>query len=272
MTPHEAGLVVAAWRRHYSVLLDAGGTLECVLKGRRTVVACGDRVQVARIAGGGAIEKVEPRTSLLYRSDAFREKVLAANVTQVVGVVAPDIAVDENLLNRWIVAAELERCRFVLVANKADLPGFPALVARLAQEWSEAPRGEDLTPIDREREAFGKPLAGFQVSRHKLADMATRIAAIRALTGEVTTRVVRGELVPGLCAMAKNAATDACSAVSDAHQPVLRSCFDTLKPGVPRSMIRNEMPPWPAPPVRTATNTQSARQPEVMKVLAPVTT
>ncbi len=133
MTPHEAGLVVAAWRRHYSVLLDAGGTLECVLKGRRTVVACGDRVQVARIAGGGAIEKVEPRTSLLYRSDAFREKVLAANVTQVVGVVAPDIAVDENLLNRWIVAAELERCRFVLVANKADLPGFPALVARLAQ-------------------------------------------------------------------------------------------------------------------------------------------
>ena len=46
--------------------------------------------------------------------------------------------------------------------------------------------------------------------------MATRIAAIRALTGEVTTRVVRGELVPGLCAMAKNAATDACSAVVDA--------------------------------------------------------
>jgi adenosylcobinamide-phosphate synthase len=31
-------------------------------------------------------------------------------------------------------------------------------VARLAQEWSEAPRGEDLTPIDREREAFGMPV------------------------------------------------------------------------------------------------------------------
>ena len=44
--------------------------------------------------------------SLLYRSDAFREKVIAANVTQVVGVVAPDIAIDENLLNRWIIAAE----------------------------------------------------------------------------------------------------------------------------------------------------------------------
>ena len=65
MKPREAGLVVAAWRRHYAVLLDAGGTLECVLKGRRTVVACGDRVQVARVAGGGAIENVESRSSLL---------------------------------------------------------------------------------------------------------------------------------------------------------------------------------------------------------------
>lgn len=127
-----AGLVVAAWRRHYAVELDGGGTLDCVLKGRKAVVACGDRVRVARVTGGGAIEAVEPRTSLLYRSDAFKEKVLAANVTQVVGVVAPDVAVDENLLNRWIVAAELERCRFVLVANKADLPGHRALVERLA--------------------------------------------------------------------------------------------------------------------------------------------
>ena len=68
----------------------------------------------------------------------------------------------------------------------------------------------------REREAFGKPLAGFQVTRHKLADMATRIAAIRALTAEAAVRVIRGEFAPALCAMAKNAATDACSFVVDA--------------------------------------------------------
>jgi len=125
------GLVVAAFRRHFAVRLDDGEVVDCILKGRRTVVACGDRVRVARVAGGGAITSVEPRTSLLYRSDAFREKVLAANVTQVVGVVAPDIAVDENLLNRWIIASELDGCRFVAVANKADLPGFDALRARL---------------------------------------------------------------------------------------------------------------------------------------------
>jgi acyl-CoA dehydrogenase len=67
----------------------------------------------------------------------------------------------------------------------------------------------------KERHAFGKPVTGFQVIRHKLADMATRIAAARALTGEATLRVTRGEMAPGLCAMAKNAATDMCSAVVD---------------------------------------------------------
>jgi acyl-CoA dehydrogenase len=67
----------------------------------------------------------------------------------------------------------------------------------------------------KQRTAFGKTLTGFQVTRHKLADMATRIAAARALVGETTVRVLRGENAAGLAAMAKNAATDACSHVVD---------------------------------------------------------
>jgi acyl-CoA dehydrogenase len=68
----------------------------------------------------------------------------------------------------------------------------------------------------KDRIAFGKPIAGFQVIRHKLADMATQLAAVRALTSEATVRVTRGEMAPGLCAMAKNAATDMVVAVCDA--------------------------------------------------------
>jgi acyl-CoA dehydrogenase len=68
----------------------------------------------------------------------------------------------------------------------------------------------------RQREAFGKPLAGFQVTRHKLADMASKLAAARALTGEAVARVLRGEQPAGLAAMAKNVATDACSSICDA--------------------------------------------------------
>jgi len=63
--------------------------------------------------------------------------------------------------------------------------------------------------------AFGKTLMGHQVVRHKLADMATRIAAARALTGEVATRYIRGDAAPQLAAMAKNTATDMCSFVVD---------------------------------------------------------
>lgn len=67
----------------------------------------------------------------------------------------------------------------------------------------------------RERKAFGKSLSGFQVTRHKLAEMVTRIAAARALTNETLVRHLRGEAVAGLAAMAKNTATDMCSFVCD---------------------------------------------------------
>jgi acyl-CoA dehydrogenase len=67
----------------------------------------------------------------------------------------------------------------------------------------------------RERGAFGKQLTGFQVIRHKLADMATRIAAARALTAQVTVAAAAGSATPGAAAMAKNAASDMCTAVCD---------------------------------------------------------
>lgn len=73
----------------------------------------------------------------------------------------------------------------------------------------------EATAYARERRAFGKALTGFQVTRHKLADMATRLAAARAITGELAVRAARGEAAPALAAMAKNAATDACSFVCD---------------------------------------------------------
>jgi acyl-CoA dehydrogenase len=60
----------------------------------------------------------------------------------------------------------------------------------------------------KERKAFGKPLSGFQVTRHKLADMGTRLAAARALTWAVADRMRRGEPSAAEVAMAKNAAAE----------------------------------------------------------------
>jgi acyl-CoA dehydrogenase len=107
----------------------------------------------------------------------------------------------------------------------AENAGFPILMANFVPERlmlagqcvaiAELAYRESIA-YARERRAFGRTLGGFQVIRHKLADMATRIAAARALTGEVAVRAARGELTAApLAAMAKNAASDACSQVVD---------------------------------------------------------
>jgi len=94
------------------------------------------------------------------------------------------------------------------VTERLMLAAQCVAIAELALEESVRYAGD--------RQAFGRPIAGFQVTRHKLADMATRIAAARALTGELATRHRRGDTDPALAAMTKNAATDMCSAVCDA--------------------------------------------------------
>jgi ribosome biogenesis GTPase len=157
------GTVVAAYRRHYAVLLDGGEAIDCVLKGRRATVACGDRVHVARVHGGGAIEATSPRTNLVYRSDAYKQKLIAANVTLIVGVVAPDLPADFELIDRWTVAALAEGCEFLLVANKADLPGASRLVERLAP-WRAL--GYTVLPLSAKLDA--SPLHAYVRGQHSV--------------------------------------------------------------------------------------------------------
>ncbi len=66
-----------------------------------------------------------------------------------------------------------------------------------------------------ERKVFGRAVVGFQVTRHKLAEMATRIASVRAMVGEAVVRYLREEQIGLLAAMTKNVATDMCSFVCD---------------------------------------------------------
>lgn len=132
MTMPPRALVVAAHRRHFEVVLEDGERLTAAARGRALRVAAGDNVGIERQRGGAVVVDVAPRHNLLFRSDAFKEKLLAANVTQVAAVVAPDLGVDEELLERWSIAAETAHCRFLILANKADLPGFDDLQARLA--------------------------------------------------------------------------------------------------------------------------------------------
>lgn len=130
--PQTDGQIVAAFGRSCLVEAAGGGTVSCVARSKKGGLACGDRVRFSKTAPGeGVIESVLPRGSLLHRSDAFREKLVAANVTQVMVVVAPVPSFSEDLINRCLAAAEDQRLRAVILLNKCDLaePARAALEA-----------------------------------------------------------------------------------------------------------------------------------------------
>lgn len=63
---------------------------------------------------------------------------------------------------------------------------------------------EESIKYAKEREAFGKNLAGFQVTRHKLAEMATQLEASREFTYRVAAQINAGEYRVKEVSMAKN--------------------------------------------------------------------
>jgi ribosome biogenesis GTPase len=126
------GQVVSTHGRHYLVEVSSGEILTCFPRGKRSLVACGDLVQVVRTAAGqGVIEAVDPRRALLYRSDQYRQKLIAANVTQMVIVLAVVPSFYEELLNRCLAAAAHQRIPALIVLNKFDLSAesAPALAS-----------------------------------------------------------------------------------------------------------------------------------------------
>lgn len=128
------GRIVAAFGRHYEVESDDGRVWQATPRAKRSVYACGDRVALEPAAAGQArILEHLPRASLLYRSDQWKQKLIAANATQIVLVVACEPAFSDELLARALVAAEHDRLRVVIVLNKSDLTErLPAARAQLA--------------------------------------------------------------------------------------------------------------------------------------------
>ena len=116
------GRVVAAHGRQYMVELADGLILPCFPRGKTSDVACGDRVDIQRTSDDqGVIDAIQPRTSLLYRSNEIKQKLIAANVHQLVIVVATEPAFSDELITRALIAAESEEIKVLIVLNKCDL-------------------------------------------------------------------------------------------------------------------------------------------------------
>lgn len=125
-------VVIAAHGKRYDVVLPDGNIISCVTRGKKSELACGDQVAIQHTGPNEAvINDFLPRTSLLYRSNEYRKKLLAANVTQIIIVLAAKPSYYPDLLDRCLVAAESEHIRPLILLNKADLPESAECLAKL---------------------------------------------------------------------------------------------------------------------------------------------
>ncbi|HEY8101687.1 MAG TPA: ribosome small subunit-dependent GTPase A [Burkholderiaceae bacterium] len=114
-------VIIAAHGRHY--LAQANTTkLQCVTRGKKSDVAVGDIVNLQLTsANQGVIESIAGRKTLLYRSDQYKSKLLASNVTQLFIVVATEPGFSDDLISRALVAAEAAGVKAHIVLNKIDV-------------------------------------------------------------------------------------------------------------------------------------------------------
>src|SRR5438094_10525204 len=115
------GTIIAAHGRHYLAQADTL-RLQCVTRGKKTNVAVGDRVNLKLTSADQAvIESIAERKTLLYRSDQYKSKLLAANLTQLFIVVATEPAFSDDLVSRSLVAAEAAGVKAHIILNKIDV-------------------------------------------------------------------------------------------------------------------------------------------------------
>ena len=165
------GLVVSAHGRHCVVETPAGQRVICHPRGKKLAVVVGDRVRWLPSQDEGTIERTAERRNLLYRQDEVRVKSFAANLDQVLILIAAEPAFSEHQLARALIACEAAHIDPLIVLNKADLAD------PFARAWAR------LAPY----RAMGYAVLGLAVKpRQPVAEAATLDELSRRLQGRTT--------------------------------------------------------------------------------------
>jgi ribosome biogenesis GTPase / thiamine phosphate phosphatase len=128
-----AGLVVGSHGHHVVVETLEGERVICHARGKKNQCVVGDRVQWQASTDEGTIEKIDKRRNLLYRQDDIRSKQFAANLDQVLFVLAAEPVFSESQLARALISCEAAKIKPIIVLNKADLTvPFDEAMVRLA--------------------------------------------------------------------------------------------------------------------------------------------
>jgi ribosome biogenesis GTPase len=126
-----AGRVVSGHGRRLLVEGDDGVRILCHTRGKKSEAVVGDRVRWQPSGDEGVIDSVVARTNLLYRQDEWKTKAFAANIDQLLVVVAAEPVFSESQLARALIAAADATIPARIVLNKRDLASFPAARERL---------------------------------------------------------------------------------------------------------------------------------------------
>ncbi|WP_286313690.1 ribosome small subunit-dependent GTPase A [Turicimonas muris] len=114
--------VIATHGKHSFVEDKTGKIFEAIRRGKKKDIVVGDLVKCKQSSDEQvAIESVEERKSLLYRSDEFRTKPLAANIDQVALVFATRPTYNPRFIWKAILAAETANIPMLIIRNKTDI-------------------------------------------------------------------------------------------------------------------------------------------------------
>jgi ribosome biogenesis GTPase len=199
--------VVAAFGRHCLVESPDGTRGICHPRGKKNAVVVGDRVAWQATGDEGSIERVEARRNLFYRQDEMRTKSFAANLDQILVLIAADPEFSERQLARSLIAAEDAGIPVLIVLNKSDLqPAFDQAWERLE---SYRRMGCDVLPLRLKGQTAAETEQGLIELEQRLAGKTTLVLGpsgvgkstlvnrlvphAKALTGEISRALNSGK-------------------------------------------------------------------------------
>jgi ribosome biogenesis GTPase len=120
------GIVITRYGKQADVLppdfLPGDRPFRCHIRATINELVTGDRVIWRAGRPTGVVEATRPRTSVISRPDSRgRLRPVAANVDRIAIVLAPQPEPHPNLIDRYLVAAEDQGIRPLLLLNKVDL-------------------------------------------------------------------------------------------------------------------------------------------------------
>lgn len=120
--PEQDGLVVAHYGTQVAVESEPGKTRRCHLRANLDTLVTGDRVVWCEGEPMGVVVAQRERHSVLSRPDPYGKlKPVAANIDQIFVVIAPFPEPHANLIDRYLVAAEVVGIEPIILLNKTDL-------------------------------------------------------------------------------------------------------------------------------------------------------